>query len=713
MPQIINLSPIGEVLPGDSLPIFDESNGDTRRMSVAQMQTYMQNNLNMPDNSDEVNFLQAGTGAVTRTVQSKLRETVSAKDFGATGDGVTDDTAALQAAINHAMETGNTLLINSGIYVISSPLLIMRFSGGAYSYSGINIEGECVPYDYDTLGPFRRAVIFKKTFNNRPGVIIQNGRAVSIKNICVIGTNAVRSYILPDYSRIMSPASFNRDSSRDSQYSPDCGFCIDPFGTSVPPDGGYPGMSSYYAASAAGSSYVTLVNCYTRDVLIGYMVTPNQTTQNAENIKFDFCIANYTKVGIAIGQSQSRNVSCFGCNIGFAYYCIDSVSYGAKTGTCPYVNSMNMAGKYLFNVSSVWGNSVEIENIYAESFSSIGFFGSNASSQAPFVFNGCTFDFASWDTTGSSRIYADQHLIAYGPMVFNGCMFNQSTAAEAGPIRMWHSAVGPLTFQSCSFMHDFAGLLEPTIAPSCGVDATEWESFWLFDCYVDDSGGRGNNAGRSLISHRLGGFDMTFNNAGGNLLPMKGEIKIASDSTSVYYNAQSNNGNKISLGSRAVTLGSNGTATFVPTDPDVVRTGDLVYAAVSSSAFDGPTGSATFNPGFLCIGIVSVTGATVTITGVPQNLPAGTYTLYVEWISRIHPAGTCTTVSGSNVINSVTSATTFWKVGNRIAGAGIPTGAYITAISGTDITLSKNATASASGVRIYDANLYKLTGTAV
>lgn len=43
-------------------------------------------------------YLPAGTGAVATTVQAKLRESVSVKDFGAVGDGVTDDSAAFSAA---------------------------------------------------------------------------------------------------------------------------------------------------------------------------------------------------------------------------------------------------------------------------------------------------------------------------------------------------------------------------------------------------------------------------------------------------------------------------------------------------------------------------------------------------------------------------------------------------------------------------------------
>jgi hypothetical protein len=76
--------------------------------------------LSASSGSSLVGFLQSGTGAFARTVQAKERDFVSVKDFGATGDGTTDDTAAFNAALTAA--TGGTVFLPppSVAYLLSS-----------------------------------------------------------------------------------------------------------------------------------------------------------------------------------------------------------------------------------------------------------------------------------------------------------------------------------------------------------------------------------------------------------------------------------------------------------------------------------------------------------------------------------------------------------------------------------------------------------------
>jgi hypothetical protein len=86
----------------------------------------------------------AATGAPAsgkRTLPNRLADVVNVKDFGAIGNGVNDDTAEIQAAIDAAFGTAGSpngtnstlnrpLIIPSGNYLISSPLILTDVVGG-------------------------------------------------------------------------------------------------------------------------------------------------------------------------------------------------------------------------------------------------------------------------------------------------------------------------------------------------------------------------------------------------------------------------------------------------------------------------------------------------------------------------------------------------------------------------------------------------------
>lgn len=69
-------------------------------------------------------------GAVPHTVEEKLGEQLSARDFGATGNGLAEDGPALQAAMNAAAASGKVLLIGEGSYRTSQPLTLPGAAAG-------------------------------------------------------------------------------------------------------------------------------------------------------------------------------------------------------------------------------------------------------------------------------------------------------------------------------------------------------------------------------------------------------------------------------------------------------------------------------------------------------------------------------------------------------------------------------------------------------
>ena len=72
--------------------------------------------------SESVTYTPEFTGAVTSNVEAKLQETISVKDFGAVGDGVTDDTVALQAMVSYVNSLDRARVVFNGYFKTTQKL---------------------------------------------------------------------------------------------------------------------------------------------------------------------------------------------------------------------------------------------------------------------------------------------------------------------------------------------------------------------------------------------------------------------------------------------------------------------------------------------------------------------------------------------------------------------------------------------------------------
>lgn len=102
-------------------------------------------------------FTQSGADATPRLVEDRLRDVVSVKDFGATGDGTTDDRSAFQAALN----TGKSVYIPQGTYAIGSAI-------------SLTADGQCLYGDGNLSVIKTTATTARIDINNKDGTAIKN-----------------------------------------------------------------------------------------------------------------------------------------------------------------------------------------------------------------------------------------------------------------------------------------------------------------------------------------------------------------------------------------------------------------------------------------------------------------------------------------------------------------------------------------------------------
>lgn len=136
-------------------------------------------------------FLQAGVGAVTRTWQAKGRDIVSVKDFGATLDGVTDDLAAIQAAIDGSAN-GTDIYIPAGTAALSG---VIKLAGTSGTKVRMGLHGD---------GAGTRLVLNSGLTTNV--VEITAGTGFTVRDITLVGT---QGSVTPPYATDASYRYYN------------------------------------------------------------------------------------------------------------------------------------------------------------------------------------------------------------------------------------------------------------------------------------------------------------------------------------------------------------------------------------------------------------------------------------------------------------------------------------------------------------------------
>ena len=190
----------------------------TGTLDGTELNPVVQSGVTVKAASNALGYKRTGTGTTARTLTSKVGERVSVKDFGAACDGTTNDTAAVQAAIDYCAANYWPTLVIPGKCRINSSLIINRLvdqnsdefficgegpDAGFFTAGNVTIFNSTLPY---TTAPQSEFVTFdnirfeSSSFFNASYVLSPNFLRIKFQN-CVFFL--IRCMISPIYAQTM------------------------------------------------------------------------------------------------------------------------------------------------------------------------------------------------------------------------------------------------------------------------------------------------------------------------------------------------------------------------------------------------------------------------------------------------------------------------------------------------------------------------------
>lgn len=574
------------------------------------------------------------------------------EQFGAVaGDGL-DDSDEIQLAIDWALTPSikaSAVQFGSGVYDLDKGLVVARRTGAEYDFVTCALKGANPVYDN-----LNALTILEVNNVDGFGVAIQRGRKIHVENIRFRGFIPIAG----THENIVTwnIGAWTSGGFRNNIRSPYSGIVIDPFHADDFAQA-YPDFTGNYTnSSTGGTSMVTITGCSFDQLLVGIMHNPSSRVQNGDNVNVINCNVNRCRTFFASGQDQSRANRIEGCYVLSTRTTMDGRTYGNSIGSLPVLSNCNIAGgsKYLYVTNSGPRADVRISETYAESLWALG------------VGNGIPhFD---QSTLKFSTSYSDwRPTFVAEEAHFTDCKIQYYGSGPSIPFPF----AGQVSFDNC---YIDGGLPYRQFTNSGGE---EFNMISYDNVFFEDKGQYVANNARGIPTVNMWRH------------PVVNELTDNRNSRFIH---RAGLYQTIYMGNK--TVGIDGVRYYiVDTNSENYKVGDQVSTLTqnySASSMDG-SDIATFRS---TLGVVeSISGDTIYLTGSPEGLSPGSYDISIydlPYVTRVIG----TTTAGSNIMNIISADNSCLRNGYRINGTGIAPGTYIVSFSGTQITMSSNATSS-------------------